>query len=221
MLHDDRRKFQRLRLSKPILSTARGQNALVLDIGVAGAFLEHYGTAEPGEKFNLFFRWKGDQVEFGCEVVRSFVVREGGDGASVVSHTGVRFIKAHGDSTAKLQDLIATFVGHVLAAQKANASGEAAGAAILNQLGNARRMRSRGYISYRLREGTWWRVPTSSPEQPDDGFTVSTHEDDEEVASLCRAYEYADEEGRRLIRLVAELSVDSSESGGPRPSGKR
>lgn len=212
MLHDDRRKFQRLRLSKPILATARGQNALVLDIGMAGAFLEHYGTAETGETFNLSFRWKGDAVEFACEVVRSFIVRErGGDGANIVSHTGVRFIKAVGDSTAKLQDLIATFVGKVLAAQKANASGEAAGAAILSQLGNARRMRSRGYVSYRFKDDRWWRIPTSSAKQPADGFTVSTHEDEEEVESLCHAYEFADEEGRRLIRLVAELSVQPPE----------
>jgi hypothetical protein len=212
MLHDDRRKFQRLRLSKPILATARGQNALVLDIGVAGAFLEHYGTAESGDKFQLSFKWKGDEVELACEVVRSFVVRErGGDGANIVSHTGVRFLEAVGDSMAKLQDLIATFVGRVLAAQKANASGEAAGAAILSQLGNARRTRSRGYVSYRLKDERWWRIPTTSARQPADGFTVSTHEDEEEVESLCRAYEYADEEGRRLIRLVAELSVSPPE----------
>lgn len=209
MAHDDRRKFQRLKLSKPILSTARGQNALVLDIGMAGAFLEHYGKAETGETFDLTFRWKGEDVELVCEVVRSFVVREPSDRTQVVSHTGVRFLVYRGDSAAKLQDLIATFVGRVLAAQKANASGEAHGAAILSQIGAARRLRSRGYVSYRLRDGTWWRVPTSSPTQPADGFTVSTHEDEEEVESLCHAYEYADDEGRRLIRLVAELSLAS------------
>ncbi len=105
---------------------------------------------------------------------------------------------------------MATFVGRVLAAQKANASGQNRGIdgdATLAQLGEARRSRSRGYISYRLKGGSWWRVPTDSPDQPADGFTVASHEDEEELETLCRTYETADEEGQRLIRLVAELSV--------------
>jgi hypothetical protein len=48
---------------------------------------------------------------------------------------------------------------------------------------------------------------TDSPEQPNNGFTVAAYEDDEELESLCQAYEIADEEGRRLIQLVAELSA--------------
>jgi len=106
---------------------------------------------------------------------------------------------------------MATFVGKVLAAQKANATGtvDVAGDAILGQLGEARRLRSRGYVSYRLQNHSWWRVPTDSPEQPPDGFTVAAYEDEEELETLCRTYEQTDEEGRRLIRLVAELSAMS------------
>ena len=48
---------------------------------------------------------------------------------------------------------------------------------------------------------------TDSPEQPSNGFTVAGYEDDEELESLCQAYQIADEEGRRLIKLVAELSA--------------
>jgi hypothetical protein len=210
-MRDDRREFQRLKLSKPILGTMRGANALILDVGVAGAYLEHYGTAEPGERFQLVFRWQGEDVEFHCEVARSHVIREpGGDGKSVVSHTGVRFVEAVGNANARLQDLIATFVGHILAAQKSNASGErgeSAGASILARLGEARRMRSRGYIAFHLKDGTWWRAPTSSPKQPPDGFTVGSHEDEEEIETLCRTYAEGDEEARNLIRLVAELSL--------------
>ena len=66
-------------------------------------------------------------------------------------------------------------------------------------------------MSYLFKGDAWWRVPTNSPSQPPNGFTVGGHEDDEELESLCRAYEIADEEGRRLIRLVAELSVLQAE----------
>ena len=186
-----------------------GNNALILDIGVSGALVEHYGTANPGDKFILSFRWQGTDVEFVCAVVRSVVTREPGEGQSAVSHTGVRFTNPIGESETNLQDFMATFVGRILAAQKANAAGEHRTTAptILEQLGGARRSRTPGFVSYRLKEGTWWRIPTASSAQPHDGFTVGAHEDDEEIETLCRTYEDADDEGRELIRLVAELSA--------------
>jgi hypothetical protein len=211
MLRDDRREFQRLKLSKPILSTMGQSNALILDIGIAGAFLEHFGTAAPGEEFPLKFRWQGEDVTFLCEVVRSNIVRlPGGDGKSVASHTGVRFVDAAGDARTRLQDLITTFVGRILDAQRANAAGvdvESAGATVLARLGEARRMRSRGFITYHFDGTAWWRVSGSSSTQPPDGFTVGDFEEGEELETLCRTYEAADEEGRHLIRMVAELSV--------------
>ncbi|HEX8171243.1 MAG TPA: PilZ domain-containing protein [Thermoanaerobaculia bacterium] len=207
---DERRRTQRLKLSKPILATARGANALVLDIGMSGAFLEHYGTATPGEEFHLSFRWQSDDVEFVCSVAHTRVVRApAGDGSSALSHTGVRFLEPVGDSRERLHHLMATFIARVLDAQKSNAAGEfpSAGATILANLGGARRARSRGFISYRLKGDTWWRVPAESPRQPADGFTVAEHEDEEEIETLCRTYEAADEDAREMIRVLAELSA--------------
>lgn len=214
MVADDRRKFQRLKLSKPILASMGEASALVLDIGITGAYLEHYGTVEPGDEFRLSFRWQAADVAFECEVARTRVVRTpGGDGKSAVSHTGVRFTAPVGDSDERLQDMIATFIGRILAAQRANASGDISdhrGAVTLAEIGEARRMRTRGFISYRLKGNSWWRVPTESSAQPADGFTVAAYEDEEEVETLCRAFEAADDETRQLIRLVAELSVMSA-----------
>jgi len=214
MLQSDRREFQRLKLSKPILATFGSSNALILDVGMAGAFLEHYGTLNRGDRFNLSFRWQSKDIEFVCEVARSEVVRvPGGDGKSIVSHTGVHFVEGVGASLELLQDLITSFVTKILEAQKANAAGggpgESAGATILARLGEARRMRSRGYVQYTFDDGIWSTSATDSPTQPPNGFTIATHEDDAEIETLCRTYERADEEGRRLIRLVAELSVSS------------
>lgn len=211
---DDRREFQRLKLSKPILAMMDDQNALILDIGMAGAFVEHYGRVDIGHSFRLTFRWQGQDVEFASEIVRTNVVREpGGNGESPVSHSGVHFIRPIGDASARLQDLISTFVMRILAAQKTNATGEGdseSSANVLASLGGARRKRIHGYVSYHLRDGSWWRLPTDSPKQPEDGFTVAAWEDEHELESLCRTYESADEEGRELIRLVAELSAHSA-----------
>jgi len=203
----DRREFQRLRLAKPILALLDGQNALILDVGVGGVFVEHYGTYEPGERFALLFRWKSEDVEFLCEVRRSVLAR--GSGESAVSHTGARFVESIGKSEERLQDMMATFVGHVLAAQKANAGASKESDTMLAQLGGARRARTRGYMLYRYAKGKWYREPTDSPQQPALGFTVAAYEDEEELETLCRAWEIADDEGRRMIRLVAELSARS------------
>lgn len=210
---NDRRQFQRLRLSKPILATMGDQNSLILDVGMTGAFIEHYGVLSSGDRFHLKFRWHGEEVEYLCQVARSTVVRTpGGDGQSVVSHSGVRFVEAVGDSESRLQDMMAFFVGRILAAQKSNAAAhdDAEGALVLEQLGDARRTRSRGYITYRLYGNRWWREATKSSDQPDNGFTVAAHEDQDDLEVLCGAYENADDEGRRLIRLVAELSARSA-----------
>jgi len=212
MVTNDRREFQRLRLAKPILALMNGQNALILDIGVGGAYLEHYGAVASGSRFTLVFRWQGEDVEFVCEVARSEVVRTGGDGVSVVSHTGVRFVAAQGDSETQLNDMMATFVGRVLAAQRANAAAIPTDHDnfVLAQLGGARRARTKGFVVYRFRNEKWTRTSSDSAKQPADGFTVAAYEDEEEVATLCTTYEAADEEGRQLIRLVAELSIHSS-----------
>lgn len=214
MTANDRREFQRLRLAKPILAQFGNGNALILDIGVGGALVEHHGSLSAGERIRLQFRWKGEDVAFECEVIRSRVVRERAALQTVTAHSGVRFIEAHGRSDEHLTDMMATFIGRVLAAQRANASGAGGGpdALTLAQLGAARRARSEGWITYRWYEGEWEIIPSLSSQQPDDGFTVAAYEDEDELRDLCETYEVADEEGRRLIRLVAELSAKNVRS---------
>jgi len=177
MLSNDRRVFQRLRLTRPILASLDKQNALILDLGVAGAFVEHYGVTTPNTRCRLQFRWQTENIEFVCEVARTGVVRRSGQNA--LSHTGVRFVEAIGPSQERLHDLMATFVGKMLAAQKANASGihEEEGHLTLVDIGGARRVRVRGLVRYRLRpNGTWLRAATDDPTQPTDGFTVAAYE---------------------------------------------
>lgn len=203
---NDRRDFQRLSLAKPILALLDGQNALLLDIGVNGAFVEHYGEPKEGDRFMLLFRWKGTDVEFVCEVVHTAIVRT--TSSSSVSHSGLRFVQWVGDAETRLNDMMATFVGKILAAQKANAGATEPSASVaLVDLGGARRSRTRGYLNFRRQGGKWIRAASDSPEQPADGFTVAAYENDEELQSLCATYEAADEEGQNLIRLVAELSA--------------
>lgn len=202
----DRREFQRLRLGKPILGLLNGQNALILDIGISGAFVEHYGRIANGDRLSLLFRWKGEDVEYECECAHTDVVRKASN--DVVSQTGLAFVKPTAGSERRLNDMVATFIGKVLAAQKANAGGAASSdSGALVDLGGARRARARDYLRYRFVDGHWTREHTDTAEQPADGFTVAAYEDDEDLRTLCETYAAADEEGRRMIRLVAELSA--------------
>ena len=206
MSPNDRREFQRLSLAKPILALLDGQNALILDIGVHGAFIEHYGQPEIGDRQRLLFRWKGSDVQFVTEILRTTVVRKTANAS--VSHSGVQFVESFGNADAQLTDMMATFIGKMLAAQKANAGAtEVAASATLTDMGGARRSRTRGYVTYRLQDGKWTSEPSDTPTQPLNGFTVAAYENEEELESLCRAWEEADTEGRRLIKLVAELSA--------------
>ncbi|HJW94963.1 MAG TPA: PilZ domain-containing protein [Thermoanaerobaculia bacterium] len=208
---NDRRIFQRLRLPRPILGTLDGQNTLILDLGVIGAFVEHYGVVTPKKRCRLQFKWQREDIEIICDVARTDVVRR--SGAKALSHTGLRFVEAIGRSEERLNDLIGSYVGNMLAAQKANAEGVAHENELrLVDMGGARRVRVRGLVRYRLRpDGTWVRSATIDRRQPPDGFTVAAYEYESDLEALCLAYEVADEEGRSMIRLVSELSVNTVE----------
>jgi hypothetical protein len=66
------------------------------------------------------------------------------------------------------------------------------------------------YLSYRLEPSGWSKRRVFLPEQPPVGFTVARSTDTEEMRRLCAVYEASDAEGRRLIRLFAELSVSDA-----------
>jgi len=208
----DRRRFTRMKLAKPILGMVKGQSALILDIGMGGAFVEHYGAAKTGDRTTLSFHWKSEEIAFECEIARTDIVRAGGGkGEAMVSHSGMEFKGAVGSSAALLQDMMAVFVGRMLAAHKSNAAAEDDGnAATLIQLGQARRSRTRGFLRYTFDGKAWKVLPTALGSQPPNGFTVGAYEDQDELETLCRAYEAADKEGQNLIRLVAELSADAA-----------
>src|SRR6266702_289314 len=163
MAPSDRREFQRLRLAKPILALLDGQNALILDIGISGAFVEHYGQTNPGDRFTLLFRWQGTDVEFVAQVAHTVLVRKAGN--AEVSHTGLRFMQPIGEAEKRLNDMVGTFVGKVLAAQKANAGATQPSDSSLLDLGGARRSRTIGFLTHRFQNETWSRSMTDSPVQ--------------------------------------------------------
>lgn len=63
------------------------------------------------------------------------------------------------------------------------------------------------YIECRMDEqGRWHRRKVDAPVQPTEGF-ITTPQDDAELDMLCKTYEYADPDTRRLIRISLELTA--------------
>jgi hypothetical protein len=210
----ERRRFQRLSLANPAVAALGGGAALVLDLGVGGALVEHQGEIPSGSPADLRIRWYQYDILLPSQIVHSRLVNPATGARTAVTHSGVRFVDLNAETRHELQTMMATMVGRILAAQKANARGDYEGdridsGAILSDLGRARRSHTGGLVSYKLKGNMWWRTPTTSVLQPQDGFTVAAYEDENDLQTLCEAYMTSDDEGRRLIRLVAELSVAS------------
>ena len=71
---------------------------------------------------------------------------------------------------------------------------------------------NRGYLRCTL-VGNWrWEKKWSrDADQPENGFTVLATEPEEHVELLCDEYLHADRERRKLIRLLAQTSVESAQ----------
>ncbi len=202
---EERREFQRLRLDTPLPGTFGAVAVTILEAGVLGARLQH---AEPlEERGELRFWYEGNEIALRCDVVRTFeadAVRYPGGGFI----TGLRFRSALGNSGDHLRVMLAHLVSVAIESR-----GDSSATRIrLRAVDGDRTVRGSDahFISYRLENTGWRKRHVFLPEQPQLGFTVARGEDADEMQRLCEVYEASDEEGRRLIRLFAELSISDA-----------
>jgi hypothetical protein len=196
----ERREFQRLPLSSPIPGTFGGTEVKLVEAGILGARIEHDAQL-PDPRAELQFEWDGRSIRMRCEAVRS----EEKDGHLI---SGLRFLAAVGDSGDHLRDMLVRLVGDALE-HRFNAS---ATRLRIRAVDGDKTVRGADahFLSYRFEDGAWKKRHVLLPEQPALGFTVARGEDAVEMQRLCEVYEASDEEGRRLIRLFAELSVSDA-----------
>jgi hypothetical protein len=203
---EERREFQRLRFETPIPGTFGTTAVSILEAGVLGARIQH---AEPLDvtRGELRFAYDGNEIAMHCEVVRTF----DGDHARYPDSglmSGLRFLAAIGESGDHLRTMLAQLVARALDTRYDGSATRLR----LRTVDGDRTVRGidAQFISYRLEHGTWRKRNVFLPEQPVAGFTVAKGEDAEEMQRLCAVYEASDNEGRRLIRLFAELSVSDA-----------
>jgi hypothetical protein len=201
-MHEERREFQRLLLDPPLPATLGTTPVSVMEIGVLGARILH-GAPLEDEPYELHFSWNDADVGMKCSVVRTFTGRDAHGGLQ----SGVRFLAAIGDSGDHLRRMLAELV--VRALESRRGGGDVQTSSVIDGDKTVRGADA-AYLCYRFENGTWSRRRVFLPEQPASGFTVARSEDSDEIQQLCRVYAASDDEGRRLIRLFAELSVSSA-----------
>ena len=198
---EERREFQRLVLTQPLAGTLGDASVTIMEIGILGARVRH---AEPlaSESLELRFDRQGHTVRMKCEVVRTM---KAGESEELRLQSGLRFLAAMDESGDHLRDLLADLVSKELELRRATPANPIAMETIDGD--DTVRGKDASFLSYRFERGVWTKRRIFLPEQPASGFTVARGEDGVEMSRLCRVFEASDEEGRRLIRLFAELSV--------------
>jgi len=193
---DERREFQRLFLSPAIEGTLGSAPVAIVEICVLGARVRH-DAAPPEGRSELRFHSDDGEIAMRCEIVRTH-----GD------QSGLRFVAAIDESGDRLRQLLGQLVTRELEGRR----DATRGAMPANVIDGDKTVRGKDaqFLCYRLDANGWSKRRVFLPEQPSTGFTVARIEDGDEMQRLCAVYQASDDEGRRLSRLFAELSVSDA-----------
>lgn len=193
-MNDERRAYQRLTLTEPLDGWFGDFSVRLVDVSASGAQIEHDDPIPADARGLLRFYWRGQEVEILAATARSIQN----------DRSGVQFL----EENETLRALIAMSAADILRALEANARGDRAANTIGDEtLTSAWQRPIAGFVSWVFEGGSWSARPSRHSTQPENGFTISAAEDDEQVEMLRRTYETGDSEARRLTRMLAELSV--------------
>lgn len=203
----ERRRYGRIGLDAPLPGRFGEMPVRILEVSLTGFRIAHESLVSSGHAYPLWADWDGKRMGLDCSVVRTHLWRLAkAIGEHSIYHSGLRITHSIGDSYDVLRELITDRVMRALEEQRANAHGIPPFTAYMYQPGKSDLYRRCEYI-----DGTWRKRETIRPEQPQHGFTVSIDVTPEHVALLCETWERSTAEGRRLTRLLAELSVSKKE----------
>jgi hypothetical protein len=201
------RQFERIHFEHPIPARLSDAPVRVLDLAIGGVRLLGSTRVTPGAPRELRIDWEGRTIHLKCLVTRCILLTfaTGTDKVSTYD-IGLRIMEAVGDSDKVMRELIATFVMKALDEQRANWEGIPPVGPYVHIEGKTNR-----YRRCELLKGEWKISATTRPEQPITGFTVSAEVAPHYIDMLCKTYLATDEEGQRLTRILAELSINKAE----------
>jgi hypothetical protein len=205
---EERRRFQRVTLIRPVAGRVGAARVFVLDASLCGIRIAHQGNIPSvGATCNILFEWESIPILLECRVVRNApqkIARNPQEKS--VYHAGMEIVRASEEAMKTMREMIASLVARALDEQKANARGIPAVVAQTFQTGKGTQ-----FLRYELINDKWRRTETTRPDQPMNGFTISVDEAPTHIAMLCETYQSSDAEGRKLIKLMSELSISKAE----------
>ena len=195
-------------LVRPLAGRIGSARVFLLDASLGGVRIAHQGNIPAEDSIcTLVFEWEAIPVVLECRIMRSTLQKMARNAQEKsVYHAGLDIVRASDEALKTLREMIASFVARALDEQKANARGIPAAAAQTFQTGKGTQ-----FLRYELINNNWRRTETTRPEQPMNGFTISAEEDPDHITLLCETYFSADLESRKLIKLMAELSISKAE----------
>lgn len=203
----ERRRYGRIVLDALLPGRFGDVPVRILDVSLSGFRIAHESLLNAGRSYPLWAEWDGRKMGLDCRVVRTTLWRLAKAlGERSIYHSGLQITHSVDDSHDVLRDLITDRLMRAIEEQMANAHGIPPFAAHMYQPGKSDLYRRCEYI-----DGVWHKRETIRPEQPPHGFTVSIDVVPEHVEMLCSTWEQTTSEGRRLTRLLAELSVSKKE----------
>jgi hypothetical protein len=205
--HEVKREFERVHFEHPIPAQLSGQPVAIIDLAIGGARLLGTSRVVPASNHELRISWEGESIVLKCTITRCVIqtfARKPDDASTY--EIGVRILETAGDSDRKLHHLIATFVLRAIDEQRANWSGVPPIGPYVHIEGKSGRYRRCQYFN-----GDWNIAETTKPEQPANGFTVSAEVSPKYLNMLCETWLKTDDEGKRLTRILAELSINKAE----------
>lgn len=231
----ERRKKKRIALTRGVMARYGTLDVIMIDISESGARIEHFTQLNVGRKSRFRFDWQQTGMELEAAVVSCKIHRLAHeDEGTTVFQSGLFFTDYVGDTASRIHEMVNMLVARSLAEQVANARGigpviernmpvfrsgvvamsglEPAGDDKNRRIPKSQIVVDRGYVRCTLtNRDSWTKKWTRSPEQPDDGFTVPATESADHIDELCETYVSADSDGRKLIQLLARLSVEKYE----------
>ena len=200
-----KRRYERVKLLKPLPATASGRKVFIVDLSVAGFNVVHQEfIGRLGDEPLLSFEWEGRKISVRCTIARTGVERAGTPSSPTLYQSGLEISEVAQEGKRALRELVHAYVERALDEQKANARGIPPVAVQYQQTGTAT-----DFVRHEFVAGKWKQHRTRDREQPLNGFTIAADHPQAEVDMLREAWAKGDRAMREIIRQTAELSIKS------------
>ena len=198
---DERRNAERFALPRAARATFGGFDAAIVEVSLIGCQIEHADRIAPRAGLPLRFKWHGQPVSVEATVIRSEMRSIRGKPGYL---SGLIFCESASDSPPVIREIVSWLTEERAkrAAQEKPAAPDADEAEVV----------STRFLQCRLTGGKWDKLYVEKPEQPPEGFTIVAPSNEAEVDVLCRTYQSADAQHRRMMRAAFEQAI--AQSGG-------